>query len=90
LQDHETVLHKDKNLPVSETILRKDLFDLAVVMNRKITTIDLFDSHLYWIFRKGVSFAQAVEEYGLSLSGKPFKIWENAMLTGRLWPVLLE
>ena len=90
LQAHEPLLHKDKNLPVTETILRKDLFDLAIVMNRKITTNQLFESHLYWVFRKGVSYAQAVEEYGLSLSGKPFKIWESAMLSGRLWPVLLE
>ena len=90
LQDQETILHKDKNLPISDTILRKDLFDLAVMMNRKITAPQLFESHLFWLFRKGVSFAQAVEEYGLSLSGKPFKIWESAMLSGRLWPFLLE
>ena len=90
LQAHEPLLHKDKNLPVTATILRKDLFDLAIVMNRKITTSQLFESHLYWVFRKGVSYAQAVEEYGLPLSGKPFKIWESAILSGRLWPVLLE
>jgi integrase len=90
LQDHEPLLHKDKNLPISESIIKKDLFDLAVTMNRKITDAQLFESHLFWLFRKGVSFAQAVEEYGLALSGKPFKIWENAMLSGRLWPVLLD
>ena len=90
LQDHETVLHRDKNQPISDTILRKDLFDLAVIMNRKITASQLFESHLYWLFKKGVSFAQGAEEYGLSLSGKPFKIWESAMLSGRLWPFLLE
>ena len=90
LQDHEPLLRKDKNLPVSETILKKDLFDLAVIMNRKITASQLFESHLYWLFKKGVSFAQAAEEYGLSLSGKPFKIWESAMLSGRQWPILLE
>jgi integrase len=90
LQDHETVLHKDKNLPVSENIINKDLFDLAIIMNKKITPGQLFESHLYWLFRKGVSFSQAVEEYGISLSGKPFKIWENAMMAGRLWPFLLE
>ena len=90
LQAHEPLLHKDKNLPITETIFKKDLFDLAVTMNRKITSLQLFESHLYWLFRKGVSFAQAVEEYGLSLSGKPFKIWESAMVSGRLWPVLLE
>ena len=90
LQDQETVLHKDRHLPISDTILRKDLFDLAVIMNRKITSAQLFESHLYWLFKKGVSFAQGVEEYGLALSGKPFKIWESAMLSGRLWPFLLE
>jgi integrase len=90
LQAHETVLHKDKNLPVSEGLIKKDLFDLAVTVNRKITPGQLFDSHLYWLFRKGVSFSQAVEEYGISLSGKPFKVWESAMLSGRLWPFLLE
>ena len=90
LQDHEPVLHKDKNLPISDAMVKKDLFDLAVTMNKKITPGQLFDSHLYWLFRRGVSFAQAVEEYGLTLSGKPFKVWENAMMTGRLWPVLLE
>ena len=90
LQDHEPILHKDKNLPISDSIISKDLFDLAVTMNRKITSAQLFESHLFWLFRKGVGFAQAVEEYGLSLSGKPFRIWEQAMLTGRLWPFLLE
>ena len=90
LQDYEPLLHKDKNLPISDAMVKKDLFDLAVIMNRKITPGQLFDSHLYWLFRRGVSFAQAVEEYGISLSGKPFKIWESAMLTGRLWPFLLE
>jgi hypothetical protein len=90
LQDHEPLLHKDKNLPISDTIIKKDLFDLAITMNRKITAAQLFESHLYWLFRKGVSYAQAVEEYGLSLSGKPFKIWESAILSGRLWPILLE
>ena len=50
------LLRKDKNLPVSETILKKDLFDLAVIMNRKITASQLFESHLYWLFKKGVSF----------------------------------
>jgi integrase len=90
LQDHEPILHKDKNLPISDVILRKDLFDLAIVINKKITRTQLFESHLYWLFRKGVSFAQAVEEYGIALSGKPFKVWENAMLSGRLWPILLE
>jgi hypothetical protein len=90
LQDHEPLLHKDKNIPISDTILKKDLFDLAVIINRKVTPPLLFESHLYWLFRKGVSFAQAVEEYGIALSGKPFKIWENAMLAGRLWPFLLE
>ena len=54
LQDHETVLHRDKNQPISDTILRKDLFDLAVIMNRKITASQLFESHLYWLFKKGV------------------------------------
>ena len=90
LQVNEPVLHKDKNLPISEGLIKKDLFDLAVTMNRKITPGQLFDSHLYWLFKKGVSFAQAVEEYGISLSGKPFKIWESAILSGRLWPFLLE
>lgn len=90
LQDHEPLLHKDKNLPISDAMVKKDLFDLAVTMNKKITPGQLFDSHLYWLFRKGVSFAQAVEEYGIALSGKPFKVWESAMLTGRLWPYLLE
>ncbi len=90
LQHHEPLLHKDKNLPVSESIIKKDLFDLAITMNRKIIDSQLFESHLFWLFRKGVSFAQAVEEYGLALSGKPFKIWESAMLSGRLWPVLLD
>jgi hypothetical protein len=90
LQTHEPVLHKDKNMPISDSVLKKDLFDLAVTINRKVTPGILFDSHLYWLFRKGVSFAQAVEEYGISLSGRPFKIWESAMLSGRLWPFLLE
>lgn len=90
LQDHEPLLHKDKNIPISENILKKDLFDLAVTMNRKISYEQLFNSHLYWLFRKGVSFPQAVEEYGLSLSGVHFKIWESAMTAGRLWPFLLE
>ena len=90
LQANEPILHKDKNLPISEGLIKKDLFDLAVTMNRKITPGQLFDSHLYWLFKKGVSFAQAVEEYGISLSGKPFKIWESAILSGRLWPFLLE
>jgi transposase len=90
LQDHEPLLHKDKNLPISDAMVKKDLFDLAVTMNRKITPGQLFDSHLYWLFRRGVSFAQAVEEYGISISGKPFKVWERAMLAGRLWPFLLE
>ena len=29
LQDHEPLLHKDKNLPISDTILRKDLFEIG-------------------------------------------------------------
>jgi hypothetical protein len=37
-----------------------------------------------------VAYSQAVEEYGIPLSGKPFKIWENAMVAKRLWPFLLE
>ncbi len=90
LQDHEPLLHKDKNVPISDAILRKDLFDLAVTINKKITPGLLFESHLFWLFRKGVSFAQAVEEYGIALSGKPFKVWEKAMVSGRLWPFLLE
>ncbi len=90
LQAHEPLLHKDKNLPISDAMVKKDLFDLAITMNRKITPGQLFDSHLFWLFRKGVSFAQAVEEYGISLSGKPFKVWEQAMVSGRLWPFLLE
>ena len=90
LQAHEPLLHKDKNLPISDAMVKKDLFDLAIALNRKITPNQLFDSHLYWLFRKGVSFAQAVEEYGISLSGKPFKVWESAMASGRLWPYLLE
>jgi hypothetical protein len=90
LQAHEALLHKDKNVPISESMVKKDLFDLAVIMNRKITLSQLFDSHLYWIFRKGVNFSQAVEEYGISLSGKPFKIWQDALTAGRHWPLLLE
>ena len=90
LQDHEPLLHKDKNLAISDAMIKKDLFDLAVSVNRKITHGLLFDSHLYWLFRRGVSFAQAVEEYGISISGKPFNIWERAMLSGRLWPFLLD
>lgn len=90
LQAHEPLLHKDKNQPISEAMIKKDLFDMAITMNRKITFEQLFDSHLYWLFRKGVGFAQAVEEYGISLSGKPFKIWESAMASGRMWPFLLE
>ena len=90
LQDHEPLLHKDKHLRISDAMVKKDLFDLAVTMNRKITPGQLFDSHLFWLFKRGISYAQAVEEYGVSLSGKPFKIWESAMLSGRLWPFLLE
>jgi len=90
LQDYEPLLHKDKNLPISDAMVKKDLFDMAVTLNRKITAGQLFDSHLYWLFRRGVSFSQAVEEYGISLSGKPFKVWEDAMVAGRLWPFLLE
>ena len=90
LQDHEPLLHKDKNLPISDAMVKKDLFDMAIALNRKITPSQLFESHLYWLFRRGVSFAQAVEEYGIPLSGKPFKVWEQAMLAGRLWPFLLE
>lgn len=90
LQAHEPLLHKDKNLPISEAMIKKDLFDLAVIMNRKITAPQLFDSHLFWLFRRGVAYSQAVEEYGIPLSGKPFKIWESAMVAKRLWPFLLE
>jgi len=90
LQDHEPLLHKDKSGPVTEAIVKSDLFDLAVVLNRKITVSQLFDSHLYWIFRKGVGFSQAVEEYGISISGRPFKVWESAMMAGKMWPFLLE
>ena len=90
LQAHEPLLHRDKKTPVTEAILNKDLFDIAIVINKKITAENLFESHLYWLFRKGVSFSQAVEEYGLSLTGRPFKVWENAMMAGRLWPFLLE
>ena len=90
LQAFEPLLHKDKNLPISEAMVKKDLFDLAVIMNRKITPGQVFDSHLYWIFRRGVNFSQAVEEYGIALSGKPFKIWQEALAAGRLWPFLLE
>jgi integrase len=90
LQDYEPLLHKDKNLPISDAMVKKDLFDMAVTLNRKITAGQLFDSHLYWLFRRGVSFSQAVEEYGIPLSGKPFKVWEEAMVAGRLWPFLLE
>ncbi len=90
LQAHEPLLHKDKNLPISDAMVKKDLFDLAVSVNKKITPGQLFDSHLFWLFRKGVSFSQAVEEYGITLSGKPFKIWESAMMAGRLWPFPLE
>jgi len=90
LQDYEPLLHKDKNLPISDAMVKKDLFDMAVTLNRKITAGQLFDSHLYWLFRRGVSFSQAVEEYGIPLSGKPFKVWEDAMVAGRLWPFLLE
>ena len=90
LQDYEPLLHKDKNLPISDAMVKKDLFDMAVTLNRKITAGQLFDSHLYWLFRRGVGFSQAVEEYGIPLSGKPFKVWEDAMVAGRLWPFLLE
>lgn len=90
LQDHEPILHKDKNQPVSEAIIKKDIFDLAVVMNKKITFNQLFESHLFWLFRKGVSFSQAVEEYGIPISGRHFKVWESAMVAKRLWPFLLE
>ena len=90
LQDYEPLLHKDKNLPISDAMVKKDLFDMAVTLNRKITAGQLFDSHLYWLFRRGVIFSQAVEEYGISLTGKPFKVWEDAMVAGRLWPFLLE
>ena len=90
LQAHESLLHKDKNLPISEAMIKKDLFGLAVIMNRKITPTQLFDSHLFWLFRRGVAYSQAVEEYGIPLSGKPFKIWESAMVAKRLWPFLLE
>jgi hypothetical protein len=90
LQAHEPLLHKDKNLPISEAMVRKDLFDLSIIMNRKIAPGQLFDSHLFWLFRRGVSFSQAVEEYGISISGKPFKVWERAMVAKRLWPFLLE
>jgi len=90
LQAHEPLLHKDKNLPISEAMVKKDLFDLAVTMNKKITPEQIFDSHLFWLFRKGITFSQAVEEYGIPLSGKPFKLWESAMVAKRLWPFLLE
>ena len=90
LQDHEPVLHKDKNLSISEAMVKKDLFDLAIVMNKKITPGQLFESHLFWLFRKGVSFSQAVEEYGIPISGKHFKVWESAIMAKRLWPFLLE
>ncbi|GET29489.1 hypothetical protein [Prolixibacter sp. SD074] len=90
LQDHEALLHKDKNQSVSEALIKNDLFDVAVTMNQKITAGSLFDSHLFWLFRKGVSFPQAVAEYGISMSGKPYKIWEKAMLAGMQWPYLLE
>lgn len=90
MQAHEPLLHKDKMKPVSEALIKKDLFDLAVIVNRKVTPSSLFDSHLYWVFRRGVSYAQAVEEYGVSLTGKPFSIWEKANLDGRIWPFLLE
>jgi len=90
LKDYEPILHKDKNLPISEAMVKKDLFDLAVIMNKKITPGQLFDSHLFWLFRRGVSFSQAVEEYGIAISGKPFKVWESAMVAKRLWPFLLE
>jgi hypothetical protein len=71
-------------------MVKKDLFDLAVMMNKKITPGQVFDSHLFWLFRKGVSYSQAVEEYGIPLSGKSFKVWESAMVAKRLWPFLLE
>ncbi len=90
LQAHEPLLNKDKNLPVTEATVKKDLFDLAIIMNRKIALEQIFDGHLYWLFRRGVTFSQAVEEYGISLTGRPFAIWQDALAAGRLWPYLLE
>ena len=90
LQDQDPILNRDKNIPITEAILNKDLFDLAVIFNKKITPELLFECHLFWLFRKGVGFSQAVAEYGLPISGRPFKIWEAAMMAGKLWPFLLE
>jgi hypothetical protein len=90
LSDQDPILNRDKNIAITEAILSKDLFDLAIIFNRKITHEILFESHLYWLFRKGVGFSQAVTEYGLPIKGRPFQIWEEAMKTGKLWPFLLE
>ncbi|MEI6140945.1 MAG: hypothetical protein WCP85_16875 [Mariniphaga sp.] len=90
LQDQDPVLNRDKNIAITEAILSKDLFDLAVIFNKKITHEILFESHLYWLFRRGVGFSQAVAEYGIPFAGRPFKIWEAAMMAGKLWPFLLE
>ena len=90
LQDQDPMLNRDKNIAITEAILSKDLFDLAVIFNKKITHEILFESHLYWLFRKGVGLSQAVAEYGIPFSGRPFKIWEAAMKAGKLWPFLLE
>jgi hypothetical protein len=90
LSDQDPILNRDKNIAITEAILSKDLFDLAIIFNRKITHEILFESHLYWLFRKGVGFSQAVTEYGLPIKGRPFQIWEEAMKVGKLWPFLLE
>ena len=90
LQAGDPLLHREKAQPVSEAILQKDIFDLAILLNRKITIEQLFESHLYWMFRRGVNFAQAVEEYGITLSGRPFEIWQDAQKAGKYWPNLLD
>ncbi|MCT4673426.1 MAG: hypothetical protein ACPGSG_02880 [Prolixibacteraceae bacterium] len=75
---------------MSITTLENRLFQETLLQNKKLDFKTLWESHLFWIFRKGYNFSEAMKEYGLCHEDNEWEIWEEATKEKRVFPRLLD
>ncbi|QZT36833.1 tyrosine-type recombinase/integrase [Halosquirtibacter xylanolyticus] len=75
---------------MSAATLENRLFDETLHQNKKLDPRSLWESHLFWIFRKGYNFSEATKEYGIKHEDKEWSIWEEATQEKRVFPRLLD
>ncbi|QZE14716.1 tyrosine-type recombinase/integrase [Halosquirtibacter laminarini] len=89
-KDNEPLFKGTNKKRMTEVTLENRLFQETLKQNKNLASETLWNSHLYWVFRKRYTLEEAIKEYNITKNSKAWKIWDDANCEKCSYPRLLD